>query len=111
MCISLQLAAARRAGLGEYGGLAQRYVRDFDTKWLRGGARADEQLIGSADIQSLADMSNSFEVVGGMRLVPFSVRTIVQLLVIALVPVLPLTLTMFSLKELLDMSLKSFFPL
>ena len=62
-----QLAAAKRAGLREYGMLAQRYVREFDGKWLRGGAPADEPLIGSADIQSLADLGNSFEVVKGMR--------------------------------------------
>ena len=34
-----KLAAAKRAGLREYGTLAQRYVREFDGKWLRGGAR------------------------------------------------------------------------
>ena len=32
-----QLARVKRTGLGEYGGLAQRYVREFDAKWLRGG--------------------------------------------------------------------------
>jgi hypothetical protein len=42
-------------GLAEYGALAQRYVREFDQKWLRGGAPADEPLVGSGDIQSLAD--------------------------------------------------------
>ena len=42
-----KLAAAKRAGLREYGALAQRYVREFDQKWLRGGAPADEPLIGS----------------------------------------------------------------
>ncbi len=62
-----QLAAAKRVGLREYGMLAQRYVREFDDKWVRGGAPADEALIGSADIQSLADLGNSFEVVKGMR--------------------------------------------
>ena len=35
-----QLAAAKRAGLREYGTLAQRYAREFDHKWLRGGAPA-----------------------------------------------------------------------
>ena len=50
-------------GLREYGTLAQRYVREFDDKWLRGGAPADEPLVGTADIQSLADLGNSFEVV------------------------------------------------
>ena len=43
-----QLAQAKRTGNREYGTLAQRYVREFDAKWLRGGAPADESLVGSA---------------------------------------------------------------
>ena len=70
-----KLEAAKRAGLREYGTLAQRYVREFDGKWLRGGAPVDEPFIGSADIQSLADLGNSFEVVRGMRWVPFTWQT------------------------------------
>ena len=62
LVFSRQLEAAKRAGLREYGALAQRYVRDYDHKWLRGGAPPDEPLVGSADIQSLADIGNSFEV-------------------------------------------------
>ena len=87
-----QLEAAKRAGTREYGILAQRYVREFDRKWLRGGAPPDEPLIGSADIQSLADLGNSFEVVKGMRLAPFTLQTVVELAVATLLPVLPLTL-------------------
>jgi hypothetical protein len=45
-----QLAQAKRTGIREYGALAERYVREFDTKWLRGGAPAGEPLVGSADI-------------------------------------------------------------
>ena len=82
-----KLAAAKRAGLREYGTLAQRYVREFDGKWLRGGAPADEPLIGSADIQSLADLGNSFEVVKDMRWAPFTVQTVLQLAVVTLLPV------------------------
>jgi len=52
-----QLAQTKRTGIREYGALAQRYVRAFDVKWLRGGAPADESLVGSCDIQSLADLS------------------------------------------------------
>ncbi len=63
MVFAGQLARVKRTGLGEYGGLAQRYVREFDAKWLRGGADAAEPLMGSADIQSLADLSNSFQVI------------------------------------------------
>jgi len=104
-----QLAAAKRNGLREYGTLAQRYVREFDQKWVRGGAPAGEPLIGSADIQSLADMGNSFEVLKGMRLAPFTLQTILQLAVTTLLPVLPLALTMVSLEELLSRLLKLVF--
>ena len=95
------LGAARRVGLREYGTLAQRYVREFDEKWLRGRASAEEPLVGSADIQSLADLGNSFELVRSMRAVPFTRDTLVQLAVITLLPLVPLLLTMVSLEELL----------
>ena len=62
-----KLAQAKRTGNREYGALAERYVREFDTKWLRGGASSDEPLVGSADIQSLSDMANTFEVVRTMQ--------------------------------------------
>ena len=97
-----RLARTKRLGLAEYGGLAQRYVREFDQKWLRGGASADEPLVGSADLQSLADLGNSFEIVKGMKPVPFGKETLLQLAVISLAPVAPLILTMIPLGELLD---------
>ena len=100
------LAAARRAGMREYGTLAQRYAREFDDKWLRNGAAAGEPLLGSADIQSLADLGNSFEIVQGMSVVPFTRSTAVRLAVITLLPVAPLLLTMVSLEELLRQLLK-----
>ena len=104
-----KLEAAKRAGLREYGTLAQRYVREFDAKWLRGGAPADEPLVGSSDIQSLADLGNSYEVVKSMRFVPFTLQTVLQLAVTSLVPVVPLMLTMISLEELLERLLKVLF--
>lgn len=109
LVFSPQLEAAKRAGLREYGTLAQRYVREFDSKWLRGGAPEGEALIGSADIQSLADLGNSFEVVKGMRFVPFTAQTVLQLAVTTLVPVVPVMLTMISLEELLERLLKVVF--
>jgi hypothetical protein len=96
-----QLAQAKRAGTREYGTLAQRYVREFDAKWLRGGAVAEEPLVGSADIQSLADLANSYEVVRTMRLAPVTKEAVLQLVAATLAPVVPLALTMMSLEELL----------
>jgi hypothetical protein len=96
-----QLAEAKRTGNREYGTLAERYVREFDAKWLRGGAPTDEPLVGSGDIQSLADLSNSFEVVRTMGIAPVTKQAIVQLVAATLVPVVPLALTMMPLEELL----------
>jgi hypothetical protein len=96
-----QLAQAKRTGNREYGTLAERYVREFDAKWLRGGAPADEALVGSGDIQSLADLGNSFEVVRTMRLAPVTKEAIFQLAVATLAPLVPLALTMMSLEDLL----------
>jgi hypothetical protein len=96
-----QLAQTKRTALLEYGTLADRYVRQFDAKWLRGGAPADEPFMGSADIQSLADLGNSFEVVRSMRIAPVTRETVVQVVVTTLAPIVPLALTMMPFEELL----------
>jgi len=96
-----QLAHAKRQGLREYGTLAERYVRGFDSKWLRGGAPADEPLVGSGDIQSLADLGNSYEIVRSMRVAPVTKEAILQLVVATLAPIAPLLLTMMPLEDLL----------
>jgi hypothetical protein len=95
------LAQAKRTGNREYGTLAERYVREFDGKWLRGGAPADEPLVGSADVQSLADLANSFEVVRTMRIAPITRDGLLSLVAGTLAPLVPLALTMMPLEELL----------
>jgi hypothetical protein len=101
LVFSPHLMRAKKAGLREYGKLASRYVEEFDQKWIRGHAPGDEPLIGSGDIQSLADMGNSFEIIKGIQPIPFTKETVIQLIVITLLPVSPLALTMMPLEELI----------
>jgi hypothetical protein len=96
-----RLAEAKRNGLREYGTLAERYVREFDEKWLRGGAPADEPLVGSGDVQSLADMGGSFDVVKEMRVAPITRDAVLRLVGSTIAPIVPLALTMMSFEELL----------
>jgi hypothetical protein len=96
-----KLNHARLAGLRTYGVLASDYVVGFATKWTRGGNAEREPLLGSADIQSLADLANSFAVVKEIKLVPFGKETIIRFLVVIAVPLAPLLFTMFSPEELL----------
>jgi hypothetical protein len=100
MVFAPNLLAAKRRGLREYGLLANRYVKEFDRKWIHGGAAPDEPLVGSADIQSLADLDGSFDVVRGMRLFPFGRETVTQLVATVVLPGLPLVLTVIPLEDL-----------
>jgi hypothetical protein len=101
LVFSPQLALAKRTALREYGTLAQRYVREFDAKWVHGDVRAGDELLGSGDIQSLADLGNSFEVVRSMRVVPVTKDTMLQLAMATAAPFVPLVLTLMPLEELL----------
>src|SRR5262249_25557382 len=66
-----RLAQVRRQGLADYGVLAQRYVEAFQQKWVHCDPSRSEELLGAADIQSLADLGNSYALVRDMRPVPF----------------------------------------
>lgn len=95
------LAEAKRQGLRELNRLATRYVSAFEDKWVQEDIPEGE-LLGSADIQSLADLGNSMSFVQGMRFVPFGLREVARFSLLAAAPFLPLTLTAFSLDELLN---------
>jgi hypothetical protein len=56
--------------------------------------------VGSADIQSLADLANSFDVVKTMRVAPITRDAVIGVSVATLAPIVPLMLTMMSLEEL-----------
>lgn len=68
---------------------------------MRGEAHRDDALLGTGDIQSLADLGNSYEDLRSMRVVPVSKDAILQLAVATVAPLVPLVLTMMPLEELL----------
>jgi hypothetical protein len=106
---SPRLMAAKRRGLREYGILASRYISEFDLKWVRGGAGDDEPLVGSGDIQSLADLGNSFQVIREIKPFPFGRDAVMQLAFFTVLPGLPLVLTMIPLEELIKKLLGAVF--
>jgi len=103
-----RLSQAKRTGLAEYGVLASEYVTAFDRRWIRGES-GEEQLLGSADIQSLSDMGQSYTVIREMNVVPFGLQDVTRLAITTAVPLIPLGLTMFSLEQLVMQLLKIVF--
>jgi len=100
------LLRAKRLGLHKYGRLASDYVVGFDRKWIDGQRSPDEPLVGSSDIQSLADLGNSFAIVRSVTPFAFGRNSLIGLAVIIALPLLPLGLTMFSPQELVLRLLK-----
>jgi hypothetical protein len=96
---SHRLMTVKQRGLLEYGVLASAYTRAFHDKWMRGGTT--ESLLGTADLQSLADLGNSYGIVTEMQLVPMTWAQIVWLTTSAAVPMLPLMLFAYPLDELI----------
>ena len=99
LVFSPQLAEARRQGERDYGPLAAHYVQEFDAKWVHADRPAQDALLGTADIQSLADIGNAYGVVRQMRSVAITKQAVIQLLGSTLVPIAPLALTMMPLGD------------
>lgn len=81
---------ARFQAVRDYGVLALDYSRAFHRRWI--GPRDEEKLLGSSDIQSLADLANAYTLIRSMRILPFGARSTVLITAAALAPMAPLLL-------------------
>jgi len=95
------LIKAKRSGTLAYDIVANRYVNNFYHKWISTETKNDATLLGTSDIQSLADLSNSFMVSTQMRIIPFSRKTIVAIIILTAFPLLPLLLTVMPLEKII----------
>jgi len=100
------LARVRRAGLLEYGRLANNYTKSFDEKWVHLTEPPSEPLLGTGDIQSLADLANSYAVIESMSIAPISKRLIIQVGVQAGLPLIPVVILGTPTPELINEVLK-----
>jgi hypothetical protein len=101
-----KLIQAKRIGLRRYGTLATSYTGSFDKKWIRGESLEHETLLGTGDIQSLADLGNSYAFIERMNALPVNPRSLIQLVLATLLPMTPLLLTVMPLKDVVKLLLK-----
>jgi hypothetical protein len=94
-----QLFLCQIEGRRQYGSLATDYTRLFQARWF--SRRDRDDVLGSADIQSLADLANGYNVVAKMRLVPFSLRAVIAIVVAVLAPMIPVALLGVPLSQVL----------
>jgi hypothetical protein len=101
-----KLLATKREGLLEYGALSTAYSGSFHHKWIQDDRSQQEELLGSADIQSLADLGNSYEFIERMKPIPIDPRSLIHLIVAALLPMATLLLTVMPFKDVVKLLMK-----
>ena len=100
------LLVTKRLGLHKYGTLATEYTGAFHKRWIRKDDSGQEPLLGTGDIQSLADLGNSYAIIQRMDALPVNPRTLIHLLIATLLPITPLLLTVMPLKDVLKLLFK-----
>jgi len=101
-----KLLVVKRMGFHKYGTLATTYSGSFHRKWILRENPENEPLLGTGDIQSLADLGNSYGFIEQMNALPLNPRTLIHLVVASLLPIVPLLLTVMPLKDLVKLLLK-----
>lgn len=97
--LSRKLRICRWTGMSAYMTMVSHYVEAFDRKWIGAGKATSEDLLGTPDLQSLADLTNSVNIVSGMRLIPAGQRLMVKLAVAIVLPLVPLLLLKYPASE------------
>ena len=100
LVFTAKLWASRTTGVGAYMTLSARYAKEFETKWTGGSIPDNEPLLGSADLQSFADLANTVAVVKSMRWITVGPRLLTMMTLAAAAPLTPLLLFQYPLAEL-----------
>jgi hypothetical protein len=106
LVVTKKLFETRERGLLAYASLGCTYVMDFDRKWVKSVPPANEPLLGTSDIQSLADLSNSFSVISDMKYVLLDRELLLALGIPTAVPMAVLLLAFSPAKEVIQAILK-----
>ena len=94
------LLQVKRRALLEYGTLASRYTQLFDRRWVTGGSGPDAELLGTGDIQSLADLGGAYERVKKMRALPIELADFVAMTLPGVLPAIPLAATVMPVGDI-----------
>jgi hypothetical protein len=92
-----KLSKLKFGGLMTYGSFGNKYSRSFEDKWINGIGLAENEIsLGSADIQSLADLRSSIEIIEEMKIVPVKLRESLFMIFLIAFPFLPLALVKYN---------------
>jgi hypothetical protein len=95
------LYALRERALIDYGRLASHHHLAFDRKWL-GATTGGDELLGSADPSSAADLNAIIEAVQQLRFIPVDLPALLQFAIAAGSPMIAVVLTQVPVNRILS---------
>lgn len=88
-----KMAKKKKAVLLEYGAFCSKYVKMFDQKWIeKNHTGTDEHLLGTSDIQALADLEASVAVIRETRVLLVNRESLILYALAISLPMFPLLL-------------------
>ncbi len=107
LLVTPKLARVKERGIFDYGALGTAYSQSFDAKWIAAGNSPErESLLGTADIQSLADLYNSVSIVRAMKVVLIDKKVLLGLAIPVILPMIALLVLATPASELVRAVLK-----
>jgi hypothetical protein len=98
------LSAARHKDINDYHALVAEHHLNFEDKWITNRRENSDEILGSPDASSFADIQMVYESVKNMTIFPFNIKTMLITVVISLVPlvfVLALQIPMVDILKML----------
>jgi hypothetical protein len=100
------LVRARRRGIFQYGTLAISMGRQFEHKWLVHPAQTQDDALEVQDFSATTDLYSIVANVHAMNLTPIGMRSIIHLVIYALVPIVPLAFVALPFNVIVESLLK-----
>jgi len=94
------LVNCRRKAIFDYSALIHHHHQHFDDKWLE--SNEPGSLLGNPDPSSTADINSVFQTIRSMKAVPFDLKTMASTILISALPMLPLFVLQYSVKEIIQ---------
>jgi hypothetical protein len=79
---------ARIQGISNYHALISQHHMEFHKKWITGDKMPNQNILGSPDASSFADIQEIYSSVKKMTIFPFDIKTMITTLMIVLLPLL-----------------------
>lgn len=102
-----KLSRSRFKAIHRMGNFVSEHNQAFENKWINKGKQEDEDILGSADPSSMADLGGSYDPVLNMKAIPINYRIFVTSCGIIFLPFIPLIFTKYSLQQLIEILSKA----